>query len=184
MALNGVLIESEIRARNIDALNKFAISTTVDVAGGGLVKLVPPTTQGEDRWTATAPATGSLTGLYMAYNPSKHLTEVNGKYFADLTIDPRDYTNLKNMTFTAYKPQVGDEIVITVDCVDSTGTTAVAGNFLEAKDGQTTFTTNATASPTASTTSYKIESVNIQPFPQAGIGISNYKAFKCVCVQE
>lgn len=181
---NGVLIESRIQATNIDALNKSAVSSTIDVAGGGLVALAPPTTQGEDRWVATAPDT-VLTGLYMAYNPSEHLTLVNGKHFAGLTADPRDYVNLKGRTFTAFQPKVGDEIVITADCVDASVSTAVAEDILEAKAGQTTLTRIAAATgATADTTAFKIEWVGVLPFPQNGIGMEQVKVFKCVCVQE
>jgi len=181
----GILIESEIQAKDIDALNKSAISA-IDVAGGGLVVLTAPTTQGEDRWTATAPATGSLDGLYMAYNPSVKYTKVGDNYFAGLSADPRDYTNLATKSFTVFKPKVGDEIVVTVDTVEAASQAAVvAGDFLESKDGQTTFTRIAEASgATAGSTSFQVEWVGSIAFPQGGIGMSYVKAFKAVCVQE
>ena len=49
----GVLIESKIQAKNIEALNRSAISSTANFDGGALVVLTAPTTVGEDRWTAT-----------------------------------------------------------------------------------------------------------------------------------
>jgi len=181
----GVLIESEIRATDNIALNKFAVSSTTNVAGGGLVVLTPPTLQGEDRFTATVPATGALTGLAIAYNPSEHLTNVNGKLFAGLSADPRDYTNLQGRTFTTFYPQVGDEIVVSIDTVDNTGANVVAGDFLEAKANQTTFTrATAATGATANTTAFKVEWVGVLPFPQAGIGFAQVKAFKCICVQQ
>lgn len=181
----GVLIESEIQATNNDALNKSAVSSTTSVAGGGLVTLTAPTTQGEDRWTATVPATGALSGLWIAYNPSEHLTSVNGKYFAGLSADPRDYTNIQGRTFTAFSPKVGDEIIISVDAVDTTSSSAVAGDILEAKNGQTLFTRIASATgATASTTAFKIEYVGTFPYTQAEIGMEFYKGFKAVCIQE
>jgi len=182
----GVLIESSIQAKDIDALNRFAVSSTTAVAGGGLVALTAPTTQGEDRWTATVPATGALTGLYMAYNPSGKYTVVNGKYFAGLSADPRDYTNVQSKSFTVFKPKVGDEIVITVDAVESASQSAVvAGDFLEAKNAQTTLTRVASATgATANTTSFRVEWVGSLAFPQGAIGNSYVKAFKAVCVQE
>ena len=60
MAKNGVLIESMIQAKNIDALNRSVICAGTDVAGGGLIKLTAPTAQGEDRWTAAVPSAGNL----------------------------------------------------------------------------------------------------------------------------
>ena len=180
----GVLIESMIQAKNIDALNRSAVST-VDVAGGGLVALTAPTTQGEDRWTATVPAAGSLEGLWIAYNPSVKYTEVNGKLFAGLSADDRDYTNIKNHTFDVFKPVKGvDEIVVTADCVDD-ASAVVAGDILESKAGQTTFTRVASATgATAGHTAFRVEWVGAIDFPKAGIGMDRVKAFKAVCIQE
>lgn len=180
----GVMIESRIQATNIDAFNRTA-QAEVAVAGGGLVALTAPTTYGDDVWTAAAPASGSLGGLWMAYNPAEHYTDVNGKIFAGLSKDPRDYANLANRPFDVFKPQVGDEVVVTIDCVDSSGSSAVAGDILESKAGQTTFQRIAASTgATAGSTAFKIESVFNMPFPQAGIGDASVKAFKCVCVQE
>ena len=130
----GVLVESSIQAKDIDALNKDAVSA-IAVAGGGLVILTPSATEGEQRWTATAPATGSLGGLYMAYNPSPKYTVVGTNEYAGLSADPRDYTNIAGKSFTCFKPKVGDEILVTVDAVESASqASVVAGDFLEGAD--------------------------------------------------
>jgi hypothetical protein len=180
----GVIVESRIQATNIDALNRTA-QAEVAVAGGGLVALTAPTTYGNDVWTAAAPASGSLGDLWIAYNPAEHYTEVNGKIFAGLSKDPRDYANLANRPFDVFKPKVGDEIVVTIDCVDASGSSAVAGDILESKANQTTFQRIAKATgATAGSTAFEIESVFNMPFPQAGIGAAAVKAFRCVCVQE
>ena len=135
---NGVIVESRIQATNIDALNRTA-QAEVNVAGGGLVALTASGTQGNEVWTAAAPASGTLGGLWIAYNPAEHLTVVGDKVFAGLSEDPRDYVNVANRPFDCFKPQVGDEIDITIDCVDASGASAVAGDILESKSGQTTF---------------------------------------------
>ena len=180
---NGVIVESRIQATNIDALNRTA-KATVDVAGGGLVALTASGTQGNEVWTAAAPASGSLGGLWIAYNPSEHLTKVGGKFFAGLSEDPRDYVNIAGRPFDCFKPAVGDEIDITVDCVDNTGSSVAAGDFLESKDGQTTFTRKAAGSgATAGSTAFKVEYVGTAPFPAGSIGMEQVKMFRCVCVQ-
>ena len=180
----GFLIESMIQAKNIDALNRSAISE-IDVDGGCLVALTAPTVKGEDRWTASVPTTGALGGLWIAYNPSVKYTEVNGKMYAGLSADPRDYTNIKNHTFDAFKPKVGDEIIVTIDDVDDTGAQAVAGDILESKNGQTKFTRVAGGTgATSGSTAFKVEWVDTVDFPQAGIGVEKVKAIKAVCVQE
>ena len=180
----GVLIESMIQAKNIDALNR-SVTSAVDVAGGGLVALTAPTVQGNDVWTAAAPDADTLGGLWIAYNPEVKYTKVNGKVYAGLSADLRDYTNLAGEVYDAFKPKIGDEIVITVDAVDSTASSAVAGDILESKAGQTTFTRIAAGTgATAGSTAFKIEWVGSVDFPKAGVGIEKVKAFKAVCVQE
>ena len=82
----GVLIESMIQAKNIDALNR-SVKAQIDVAGGGLLALTAPTTQGDDVWTAAAPTTGNLGNLWIAYNPEVKYISVNGKKFAGLSAD-------------------------------------------------------------------------------------------------
>lgn len=181
----GFLIESMIQAKNIDALNRSAISE-IDVDGGCLVALTAPTTKGEDRWTAVAPSTGNLGDLWMAYNPSTKYLSINGKEFAGLSADVRDYTNVAGKTFDVFKLKKGDEVVISVDCVESTSqSTVVAGDILESKNGQVTFTRVAAATgATAGSTALKVELVDAVDFPKAAIGIDKVKVFKCVVVQE
>lgn len=179
----GVLIESMIQAKNIDALNR-SVKAEVAVAGGGLIALSAPTVQGDDVWTAEVPDS-ELGGLWMAYNPEVKYIDVNGKKFAGLSADARDYTNLVGEVFDAFKPKVGDEIVITIDAVDATGANAVAGDILESKAGQTLLTRIAASTgATAGSTAFKIEWVGSVDFPKANIGIDKVKAFKAVCVQE
>ena len=180
---NGVIVESRIQATNIDALNRTA-KAAVDVAGGGLVALTASGAQGNEVWTAAAPASGSLGGLWIAYNPSEHLTKVGGKFFAGLSEDPRDYVNIAGRPFDCFKPAVGDEIDITIDCVDASGSSVVAGDILESKAGQTTFTrVAASTGATSGSTAFKVEYVGTAPFPAGSIGMEQVKMFRCVCVQ-
>ena len=180
---NGVIVESRIQATNIDALNRTA-KAAVDVAGGGLVALTASGAQGNEVWTAAAPASGSLGGLWIAYNPSEHLTKVGGKFFAGLSEDPRDYVNIAGRPFDCFKPAVGDEIDITIDCVDASGSSVVAGDILESKANQTTFTRVASSTgATSGSTAFKVEYVGKAPFPAGSIGMEQVKMFRCVCVQ-
>lgn len=178
----GVLIESMIQAKNIDALNR-SVKAEIDVDGGNLIALTAPTEQGNDVWTASAPTTGKLGNLWIAYNPCVKYTVVNGKKFAGLSADNRDYTNIKGEVFDAFKPVVGDEIIVTIDDVDNTGASAVAGDILESKNGQTKFTRVAGGTATTGSTAFQIEWVGTVDFPKAGIGIDKVKVFKAVCVQ-
>ena len=179
----GVLIESMIQAKNIDALNR-SVKAQIDVAGGGLIALTAPTTQGDDVWTAAAPSS-ELGGLWMAYNPEVKYIAVNGKKFAGLSADARDYTNIAGEVFDAFKPKVGDEIVVTIDAVDATGADAVRGDILESKASQTKLTRVAAGTgATEGSTAFVIEWKGTIDFPKANVGVDKVVAFKAVCVQE
>lgn len=178
----GVLIESMIQAKNIDALNR-SVKAEIDVDGGNLIALTAPTEQGNDVWVASTPTTGKLGNLWIAYNPCVKYTVVNGKKFAGLSADIRDYTNIKGEVFDAFKPVVGDEIIVTIDDIDATGASAVAGDILESKNGQTKFTRVAGGTATTGSTAFQIEWVGTVDFPKANIGIDKVKVFKAVCVQ-
>ena len=144
---HGFIIESMIQAKNIDALNR-SVTSAIDVDGGGLVSLAYPTTKGNDVW--------------IAYNPEVKYIDVNGKRYAGLSADIRDYTNIAGETFDAFKPKVGDELIISIDAVDATGANAVAGDILESKAGQTKFTRVAAGTgATAGSTAFKIELVDL-----------------------
>ena len=181
----GVLIESMIQAKNIDALNR-SVKAQVDIDGGNLIALTAPTAQGNDVWTAAKPSTGNLGGLWIAYNPEVKYTYVNGKVYAGLSADARDYTNVAGEVFDAFKPQIGDEIVILADNVASADVSSVvAGDFLEAVNGEATFARVAQGTgATEGSTAFQVEWVGSIDFPKAGIGIDKVKAFKAVCVQE
>ena len=182
---HGVLIESMIQAKNIDALNR-SVKSAVDIDGGNLIALTAPTTQGDDVWTATKPALGNLGGLWIAYNPEVKYTYVNGKVYAGLSADARDYTNVAGEVFDAFKPKVGDEIVILADNVAAADVASVvAGDFLEAVADAATFARVAEATgATSGSTAFQVEWVGTIDFPKATIGIDKVKAFKAVCVQE
>lgn len=182
----GFMIESEIAATNVEAYNKDVVAT-IDVDGGNLVALTPPDTQGDNVWKAAAPSADSLGNCWMAYNPSMHISEVGNGQFAGLNADPRAYTNLQNYTFTVFKPKLFDEVILSIDCVDTTGTSAVAGDVLESKADQTLLTRVAAATgATEGSTAFVIEHVYNIPFPatKGSIGITQQKAFKVYCVQE
>lgn len=171
----GVLVESRIQAENIDALNHSAVAQ-MDVDGGAVVALAPSSKKGDDVWTATAP-TGGTGILAIAYNPAGHYTEVNGKRFAGLSADDRDYTNLHGETFGTFIPKKTDEIKITIDNIESTSQSAVkAGAYLVPTAGSTKWTAQAEAP--VSGLALVIEREEDIPFPaqKGSIGMDMQKA--------
>ena len=188
MANYGVINEARVQAQNIDAFNRTA-QATVDVAGGGLVALANSVSQGNDVYTATVPVTGALTGLWMAYNPSnKAIADVAGNTYTGLSIDPRVFTNIANKPFATFKPKVGDNVVLTAECVASGSiASVVAGDYLNAANAQTVLARTAAVSgiPT-STTTFVVDYVGYISFPasKGSIGMEQQKVFGVTCVQE
>lgn len=169
----GYIIEANIAAKNIEALNRTAVCES-DVDGGTLVTLGA---FADGAFTATKSSSGE--GLYMAYNPAEHLTEVDGEVYAGLSKDPRKYTNLKNRPFSVFKPQIGDIIVFT-DGNLASGQTPEKDKFLE--QGATGLEKKETA--TEATTSFKVLEIGVLQFPQKGIGMENAKKYVCECVNN
>lgn len=179
----GFIVEKKIAAKDVDSLNRSAVCATQNVDGGNLVALAAGATP-EAPYTATVPATGALTGLWMAYPPTEALAVWNGEYFAGLSKDPRAYTNIMGRPFDVFKPKMYDVIGFTKDCADDTLVSPVVGGFLGAKNGQTTLTYSA--STIASATEFKITYVGTLPFPADAnsIGMSQYTFVVAECVAE
>ncbi len=179
MAKKGYIIETRIAAKNVDAYNRTALCEA-DLDGGALVEL------GEmkgDAFTATqVKATGKV-GLWMAYNPSEHYTVVDDKYFAGLSADPRDYTNIKNRPLDIFKLQVGDLVGFTAGNIKSSDLgSVVVGDYLEPEAGGQL--ARKQTSPTEATTSFKVVQVKTIPMPQAKIGMEQVKVFIAECAQN
>jgi hypothetical protein len=182
---HGIIVESKIAAKDIDALNRSVVATA-DVDAGSLLALTAPSTVGEDRWTVAQPSASALTDLWIAYNPTARITKIDDLEFAGLSVDDRRYTNIANKTFDAFKPKVGDEIEFSVDCVDpSAVASVVAGDYLESVAGSFKLARiPAATGATAGHTAFKVEYVKTYHFPQKAIGDADVKFFRVVCVAE
>ena len=183
MAKHGVLVESLISATNIDALNRSFVATK-DIDGGGVISITAPTKQGDNVWTAEAGLVDGAT-LAITYNPQQRLVEVNGKEFAGLSDDDRDYTNLANKTGDAFIPAKHDTIVITSDDItDATLSVAKRDAFLVPTKGD--FKWTAVAEAPASGLALRIENEETQQYPpvKGTIGFTTQKAFRAVVVSE
>lgn len=168
----GYIIENALMADNVDTLNRTA-RCNVNVDGGYLVTV--SFYDGQVATVALATA-GAKLDLWMAYNPSERYTDVNGKLIPNISVDPRDYTNLKNRPFDVFKPQVGDVITFLATCVNGNPT---KNQFLEPDGGGRL---KPLATQTASSTSFKVLEVKSVPFPKAGIGLEYAKGYVCECV--
>ena len=126
---NGILVQNNVQAKDIDALNRPVVSASAVQNGHVMVLSNDGTnTNGAEVWTGVAPTTGNLSNLWMAYSPEVVITD--SKY-RGLTPDPRDFTNVAGRVFDAFKPQVGDILTFTEDNLagtKSTNTFVVATN--------------------------------------------------------
>lgn len=178
MAKHGFMIEKRLSAKDVEALNRTA-KATVAIDGGTLVKLGD---YADGVWDASVATEGN--GLYIAYNPSEHFTDVDGKLFAGLSKDPRDYTNIADRPFDVAKLVVDDIIGLTDGNIkaDDIATVAV-GKYLEAStDGLT-----VKDSATADTTSLHVIGVETLPFPNGGnggVGMEFAKLYICEVAQN
>ena len=130
----GVMIPVAIAATNVDAWNRSCICSASILENGGVVALL---TKSDELWTATVPATANLMSDWMVYDPELVWT---GSY-RGLDPDVRNYTIAISQTFSAFKPQVRDLVLMSADCF----TTARSSNtFAGTVDGQVQLVWNAT----------------------------------------
>ena len=134
----GVINPVAVMATNVDSLNRSCVSATDVEQGGPLGLLALSTTAGEaEVWTASIPATGTLDQVWMAYDPELVWT---GSY-RGLNPDVRDYIIAGGRTFSAFKPQVGDLILMSADAFSAAKST---DTFAHAVNGGWQMVWNAT----------------------------------------
>lgn len=130
---HGVLIPEAIAAMNTDSLNRSVASTASSIDNGFVLLLtgkIGTSGSGAEVWTATTPATGSLSGLWMAYDGEE--IPVTDSRYKGLDPDPRNAYIAQNKVFSAFKPQVGDIILVTPEALTgsvSTYANAVNGAY-------------------------------------------------------
>lgn len=114
MAYHGVLIPSAVAAMNIDSLNRSVFSAS-PVDNGNVFTMGAQFTSGSliEVFAITQPSAGSATGLWMAYSGDE--IPVTDSRYKGIDPDPRNFYNIAGKVFSAYKPQVGDIIVLTAD---------------------------------------------------------------------
>jgi hypothetical protein len=144
MAYHGVLIPEQIAAMNVDSYNRSAYSASASSIDNGMVfslsGKVSTSGSGAEVYKIVTPATGSLSGLWMAYSGEEVvLTDLKYK---GLDPNPRNFYNEIGKVFSAYKPQVGDIILLTAEAL--TGTKS-SNEYVVAANGAMQLTWSATS---------------------------------------
>ena len=179
--MNGFIVEKKIAADEIASLNASATCST-NVDGGNAVTLGA---YANDNYTVTLAGATADVGVWMAYNPTERLTPVgtspNIKYFAGLSADPRDYTNLATREVDIFKPQVEDIIGFTAANFGSNQVPDTTTNkyITTAASGQLIASDIPVA---AGKVAFEILSVETLPFPQGGtVGMDFATLYVCKC---
>jgi len=168
-----VLIAGAIAAKHIDAYVKSAKCDSA-VENGNLVRLTGlSSVSGEaEVYVATTPVSATLDTdvIYMVNDPVNVL--VNSIY-AGLIDDPREFNIAASKVFSAYKPQVGDEVVVSEDGFASTRTSE---SYAIPADGSLEL--NWSSSISGVTLAYQyLEDFNIP------IGSERLTGYKLVCIK-
>jgi hypothetical protein len=121
MAYHGVLIPEAIAALNIDSYNRSVISSASSIDNGMVFQCTTKawtSGSGAEVFNIAAPATGSLVNLWMAYSGDE-IVLTDSKY-KGLDPDPRNFFNAQGKVFSAFKPQVGDIILLSGEAITGT----------------------------------------------------------------
>lgn len=180
MAYHGILIPEQIAALNIDSYNRSAIMSGSTVDNGYIVALASgkSATDGESEvFTATVPATGSLTGLWMVYQGDEVV--VTDSRYKGLDPDVRNFYVAAGKVFSVYKPQVGDIITVTADALSGSIPSA-AYTFINATDSTMKLTWGT--SQTASVLSYKLLATTYISLATGAIDSQRVTAYEFECV--
>jgi len=118
MAYHGVLIPEAIAASTIDSLVRSVVDAADVDNGNVFVMGARSTTAGlPEVFEISVPLTGATTlgNLWMAYSGDE-IVVTDSKY-KGLDPDVRNFYNAAGKVFSAYKPQVGDIIMLTADAI-------------------------------------------------------------------
>lgn len=175
MAYHGVLIPEAIAATNVDSFNRSVIEAADIDNGFVLVMGSKSTTSGEaEVFDVSQPVTGSLTNLWMAYSGDEIV--VTDARYKGLDPDPRNFFNASGKVFSAYKPQVGDIILLTAEALAGTKST---NGFVVASNAAYQLTWAASA---ISGLSYKLLGTKYISLATGAIDSQRVTAYEFECV--
>ena len=168
-----VLVPTLVAAKNIDSLNASFIDSEKDIDNG----MVFSAGDYSKEQVYDVAAVSELTNLYMAFSPEDTIiTDAMGNEYKIGINDPRTFTNVKGKVFSAYRPQVGDKILISAE-----GIKGVANNFAVAAAGENKL---QFASAAVEGLSYKVldNSAYISIGGASAIGSQRVAAYLLECV--
>ena len=126
MAYHGVLIPEQIAAMNVDSYNRSVISSASALDNGNVFGLGgKSTTDGESEvFSVVETSSSNIDALWMAYSGDEIV--VTDARYKGLDPDPRNFYNAAGKVFSAYRPKVGDIILLTGEGLTGTAESAYA----------------------------------------------------------
>ncbi len=121
MTVHGVMLPKMVAAMNVDSLTRNA-KISADIDNGWCVYLSGVTgTSGENEvWAAVQPASGTIGALWMVDGEGIVLTDSKYK---GINPNIQDFYTPSGKVFTVFKPQVGDIISLSAECLGGTKST-------------------------------------------------------------
>ena len=120
-----VLVPSLVAAKNIDSLNASFIDDTNDYENGAIIAAGD---YSKEQVYEVAAVGEDLHNLFMVFSPEDTIiTDAAGNEYKIGINDPRTFTNVAGKVFSAYRPQVGDKILISADGIEGTAAVAATG---------------------------------------------------------
>lgn len=181
MAYHGILVPEAIAAAQVDAWNRSVISASALDNGNVVVLAAKSSTSGEGEvWTATEPSTSAgLTGLWMVYSGEE--IPVTDSRYKGLDPDPRNFWTPAGKVVSAYKPQLGDIILVNAEALTGTyiANTTTHVNATNSTGGYKLLWGN---SQTASVLSYKLLGVKYFSLATGAIDTQRITAYEFECV--
>jgi hypothetical protein len=129
----GICLPDKVMAKDVDSLNRSAVSAAAYENGFVGNLLTKSTTSGEEEvWVMTAPVTGALSNLWMVYDEDVVTTS---EAYRGIDIDIRNRINAIGDIFSVFQPKVGDLITLDANALAGTKSTndyVVATNTAQA----------------------------------------------------
>ena len=168
-----VLVPTLVAAKNIDSLNASFIDNTNDYENGAIIAAGDYSKE----QVYEVAAVSELHNLFMVFSPEDTIiTDAAGNEYKIGINDPRTFTNVKGKVFSAYRPQVGDKILISAEGIEGT-----ADDFAVAAAGESKL---QFASAAVNGLSYKVldDSAYISIGGASAIGSQRVAAYLLECV--
>lgn len=168
-----VLVPTLVAAKNVDSYNASFVDASNEYENGAIIAAGDYSSE----QVYEVAAVSELHNLFMVFSPEDTIiTDAAGNEYKIGINDPRTFTNVAGKVFSAYRPQVGDKILISAEGIKGT-----ADDFAVAAAGENKL---QFASAAVDGLSYKVLDANayISIGGAAAIGSQRVAAYLLECV--